>query len=182
MANKFTDYDMRRFTINDTKDVYAFFEAVTKGLEQTRTLVKKMNISNSAQASVIRGLQRRLAGVTSDNPEVDGVESTAQPVESAESNTKEEDKTSLIQKLQAAQEKPEPVEVIPAEELAADSAPVEVPSEGQKINTNPDSYSWDGYKKVRGKKGFMYYGPDNRLTKAENIPEKTLRILDDIVR
>ena len=48
MANKFTDYDMRRFAINDTKDVYAFFEAVTKGLEQTRTLVKKMNISNSA--------------------------------------------------------------------------------------------------------------------------------------
>ena len=29
MANKFTDYDMRRFAINDTKDVYAFFEAVT---------------------------------------------------------------------------------------------------------------------------------------------------------
>ena len=171
MANKFTDYDMRRFTINDTKDIYAFFEAVTKGLEQTRTLVKKMNISNSAQAGVIRSLQKKLNGPTVSGETAEDTTYLVQDEEARVDQTKESAKNDLIQKLRAAEE-----------ELGLDDTPVETAVEDPAVDTNPDSYSWDGYKKVRGKKGFMYYGPDNRLTKVENIPEKTLRILDDIVR
>ena len=171
MANKFTDYDMRRFAINDTKDVYAFFEAVTKGLEQTRTLVKKMNISNSAQAGVIRSLQKKLNGPTVSGETAEDTTYLVQGEEAPVDQTKESAKNDLIQKLRAAEE-----------ELGLDDTTVETAVEDPAVDTNPDSYSWDGYKKVRGKKGFMYYGPDNRLTKAENIPEKTLRILDDIVR
>ena len=171
MANKFTDYDMRRFAINDTKDVYAFFEAVTKGLEQTRTLVKKMNISNSAQAGVIRSLQKKLNGPTVGGETAEDTTYLVQDEEARVDQTKESAKNDLIQKLRAIEEGPE-----------SDGTPAEAPVEDPAVDTNPDSYSWDGYKKVRGKKGFMYYGPDNRLTKAENIPEKTLRILDDIVR
>lgn len=171
MANKFTDYDMRRFAINDTKDVYAFFEAVTKGLEQTRTLVKKMNISNSAQAGVIRSLQKKLNGPTVSGETAEDTTYLVQDEEARVDQTKESAKNDLIQKLRAVEEGPE-----------SDGTPAEAPVEDPAVDTNPDSYSWDGYKKVRGKKGFMYYGPDNRLTKAENIPEKTLRILDDIVR
>ena len=171
MANKFTDYDMRRFAINDTKDVYAFFEAVTKGLEQTRTLVKKMNISNSAQAGVIRSLQKKLNGPTVGGETAEDTTYLVQDEEARVDQTKESAKNDLIQKLRAIEEGPE-----------SDGTPAEATVEDPAVDTNPDSYSWDGYKKVRGKKGFMYYGPDNRLTKAENIPEKTLRILDDIVR
>ena len=171
MANKFTDYDMRRFAINDTKDVYAFFDAVTKGLEQTRTLVKKMNISNSAQAGVIRSLQKKLNGPTANDETAEDATYLVQGEEVRVDQTKESAKNDLIQKLRAIEEGPE-----------SDGTPAEAPVEDLAVDTNPDSYSWDGYKKVRGKKGFMYYGPDNRLTKAENIPEKTLRILDDIVR
>lgn len=179
MANKFTDYDMRRFAINDTKDVYAFFEAVTKGLEQTRTLVKKMNISNSAQAGVIRSLQKKLNGPTVSGETAEDTTYLVQDEEARVDQTKESAKNDLIQKLRAVEEGPES-DGTPAEATAED--PAEAPVEDPAVDTNPDSYSWDGYKKVRGKKGFMYYGPDNRLTKAENIPEKTLRILDDIVR
>ncbi len=178
MANKFTDYDMRRFAINDTKDVYAFFDAVTKGLEQTRTLVKKMNISNSAQAGVIRSLQKKLNGHTVDDERAEDTTHLVQGEETQVDQTKES-WNDLIQRLRAVEEESESGDT-PAEAPVED--PAETPVEDPAVDTNPDSYSWDGYKKVRGKKGFMYYGPDNRLTKAENIPEKVLQILNDVVR
>lgn len=61
MALEFKEYDMRRFSIKDQKDVYAFFDVLEKAIPQIRALTKRLVMENAAKASVINNLTRKQA-------------------------------------------------------------------------------------------------------------------------
>lgn len=194
MANKFTDYDMRKFAIKDQKDVYAFLDAVKKGLVQTEAIVKRLSMSNAAQASVIRGLEKhrgeaaRVAEEAAD---------TNEPIfKSEESASSDSVKLNLIQKLKAAEEKAEPVEEeVPTEESTPSDGPEETPDEGdvpaedtdeedkatESEVENKDAVRYRGYEKKRFKNGQTRYFLDGILVGKADVPEDIKNELDKLL-
>lgn len=210
MANKFTDYDMRKFAIKDQKDVYAFLDAVKKGLVQTEAIVKRLSMSNAAQASVIRGLEKhrgeaaRVAEEAAD---------TNEPIfKSEESASSDSVKLNLIQKLKAAEEKAEPVEEeVPTEESTPSDGPEETPDlVGSEPNSavdvsvnkegdvpaedtdeedkateseveNKDAVRYRGYEKKRFKNGQTRYFLDGILVGKADVPEDIKNELDKLL-
>lgn len=175
MANKFTDYDMRKFAVNDTKDVYAFFDALSKGIKQTETLVKRLSMSNAAQASTIRSLERRIGGLT--NNEALGGE-TVDVLEAAHVVLGNDPAENLIQKLKSA---------AAGEETVKEAAVVSEPSEGEDADDTPeeqvdkDSVTFRGYAKRKFSNGQYRYLLDGLLVKGADVPEDIRSTLDELL-
>lgn len=193
--NKFTDYDMRKFTIKDTRDIYAFFDAVKKGMEQTERIVKKLNMSQAAQASVIRSFKANQAQTqeviaAADEPIATVVQ------ESGVSQAKE----SIIQKLrsaanaepdvtpsrsdESAQVSEEPEESPSEEELEAlateisDSSDEQSPDDAPEVSKN-DVVVFEGYTKRRFSNGQMrYFIDDGVMVKGSEVPAHIKEELD----
>lgn len=176
--NKFTDYDMRKFTIKDTRDIYAFFDAVKKGIEQTERIVKKLNMSQAAQASVIRSFKANQAqdqevSAAADEPIATVVQ------ESGVSQAKE----SIIQKLRSAanaepEESPseEELEALPAE--ISDSSDEQAPDDAPEVSKN-DVVVFEGYTKRRFSNGQMrYFIDDGVMVKGSEVPAHIKEELD----
>ena len=194
MANKFTDYDMRKFAIKDQKDVYAFLDAVKKGLIQTETILKRLSMSNAAQASVIRGLEKHRGEAARVAEEAaDANEPIFKPEESASSDSV---KLNLIQKLKAAEEKAEPAEEeVPTEESTPSDGPEETPDEGdvpaedtdeedkatEPEVENKDAVRYRGYEKKRFKNGQTRYFLDGILVGKADVPEDIKNELDKLL-
>ena len=210
MANKFTDYDMRKFAIKDQKDIYAFLDAVKKGLVQTEAIVKKLSMSNAAQASVIRGLEKHRAAAAQVN---DAQVDPDAPIFASEDVTGSDSvKLNLIQKLKAAEEKAEPVEEeVPTEESTPSDGPEETPDlVGSEPNSAVDGYvnkegdvpaedseqedqaveseveskdavRYRGYEKKRFKNGQTRYFLDGILVGKADVPEEIKNELDKLL-
>lgn len=210
MANKFTDYDMRKFAIKDQKDIYAFLDAVKKGLVQTEAIVKKLSMSNAAQASVIRGLEKHRAAAAQVN---DAQVDPDAPIFASEDVTGSDSvKLNLIQKLKAAEEKAEPVEEeVPTEESTPSDGPEETPDlVGSEPNSAVDGYvnkegdvpaedtdeedkateseveskdavRYRGYEKKRFKNGQTRYFLDGILVGKADVPEDIKVELDKLL-
>ena len=177
--NKFTDYDMRKFTIKDTKDIYAFFDAVKKGMEQTERIVKKLNMSQAAQASVIRSFKANQAQTQEVSAAADEPIATVVQ-ESGVSQAKE----SIIQKLRSAQASEEPEESPSEEELEAlsaeisDSSDEQAPDDAPEVSKN-DVVVVEGYTKRRFSNGQMrYFIDDGAMVKGSEVPAHIKEELD----
>lgn len=210
MANKFTDYDMRKFAIKDQKDIYAFLDAVKKGLVQTEAIVKKLSMSNAAQASVIRGLEKHRAAAAQVN---DAQVDPDAPIFASEDVTGSDSvKLNLIQKLKAAEEKDAPAEEeVPAKESTPSDEPQEAPDlVGSEPNSAVDGYvnkegdvpaedtdeedkateseveskdavRYRGYEKKRFKNGQTRYFLDGILVGKADVPEDIKVELDKLL-
>ena len=194
MANKFTDYDMRKFAIKDQKDIYAFLDAVKKGLVQTEAIVKKLSMSNAAQASVIRGLEKHRAAAAQVN---DAQVDPDAPIFASEDVTGSDSvKLNLIQKLKAAEEKDVPTEEeAPAKESTPSDEPQEAPDEGdvpaedseqedQAVESeveSKDAVRYRGYEKKRFKNGQTRYFLDGILVGKADVPEDIKVELDKLL-
>ena len=210
MANKFTDYDMRKFAIKDQKDIYAFLDAVKKGLVQTEAIVKKLSMSNAAQASVIRGLEKHRAAAAQVN---DAQVDPDAPIFASEDVTGSDSvKLNLIQKLKAAEEKDVPTEEeVPAKESTPSDEPQEAPDlVGSEPNSAVDGYvnkegdvpaedseqedqaveseveskdavRYRGYEKKRFKNGQTRYFLDGILVGKADVPEDIKVELDKLL-
>lgn len=187
MANKFTDYDMRKFVIKDNKDIYSFFEATRKGLEQVEIIVKKQAMSNAAQAGVIKSLEKKISsrGVTIAESDID----TTTFGEVVENSAPDEAKDNLIQRLKAASEpNEEAVDADTPSDEAEDAADVSTPEEGEgnkaiepEVEEKKDVVRYRDFEKKRFKNGQTRYFYNGILAAKADVPEEIRAKLDELL-
>ena len=203
MTKKFTDYDMRKFVINDTKDVYAFFDAMKKGMDQTERLMKKLAMSNAAQASVIRSFEKvhNREFLPAETQE----ETTQSIIQSLDIQDTERAKDDVLARMKAV-DSPEPVqdapqapssdedgsEPIPDTEEALETVTEPVPfvpegnvvseptaaqDEGVVPEVKPNRYR--GYEKKTFSNGqSRYFRDGGAMVAAKDVPAEIKEVLD----
>lgn len=187
MTKKFSDYDMRKFVINDTKDVYAFFDAVSKGLDQTERLIKKLAMSNAAQASVIRSLERGRSTIgTTSEEDVESPKEAPSIIQTLETHDAERAKVDVLAKMKAV-DSPEPAQDEPEEasEEVDESTPISEPVEAVEEPQTPQNDDVEVPNRYRGyeKKTFSngqsrYFRDGGAMVAAKDVPEAIKTVLD----
>ena len=173
MSNKFTDYDMRKFSIKDARDIFAFFDAVKKGIDQSEIIVKKLGMSNAAQASVIKSLQRSVVKTASPYAAGQDEESIIQSLGGAVVSEEEKSKAAMLDKMRAASsvvsEADENLESPSAEDTEAQDA-----DEVSKV-----ANIYRGYERKVFANGQIRYLLDGKMTAAKDVPAKIKEVLDE---
>lgn len=202
MSKKFTDYDMRKFVINDNKDAYAFFDAVVKGMGQVETLMKKMHMSNTAKDGVIRSYQRKESGLFEAKRQAEASAPSITTATGEKIPVVDTQKESIIQQLRAvadnALDGPEtsPEQLQGPSEEKDESTPISAPEgaseqltdghtgtdetqdEDKAVETKVESNTYRGYEKKKFKNGQSRYFMDGTMVAAADVPEKIKEVLD----
>lgn len=165
---QYKEHDMRKFHIKDQADMYAFFDAVRKGIDQCDRLVKNLVQSNVAKTSVINNLERKLktpevtvTTLVDENEE--GLIRSAAPQEVQ----LQIDKDALLEKMRASRET-----VLQTSEKLQNAKevlePISEPKEPVNALTEPQNGQYTLKTFKNGQKRWYF---NNSMCKETDVPE-----------
>lgn len=181
ISKEFKDYDMRRMSIKDIKDVYAFIDAVERGLPKVKRVVMSLNSSANSSKNIIKNLERKLSDKPRTVSEEEQITEAGNVIQTLRKDAPLLDKEEFLNKMRESREKEKysskPLSApVSHENEKDDKSSVLERKERNETGTSvvgpkrPDYI--DGYTVARFKNNqYRFYATDGKMVSASKIPE-----------